>query len=88
MGRGSSRKNATNYGTALVIRIRPGVTSYAKARVHDELSAFKLIFDDAMMETIVAETNREGLRVNSDNWKMTSKIEMQAFLGLCIIRGV
>lgn len=74
--------------TRNIIRTRPGVTSYAKARVHDELSAFKLIFDDAMVETIVAETNREGIRVSSDNWKTTSKAEVEAFLGLCILRGV
>ena len=39
-----------------VIRGQPGATPYTKAIVHDEISAFKAVFDTSTVETIAMET--------------------------------
>ena len=72
-----------------IIRNRPGgPTPYSAARLHNEESAFSLIFDNEMVETIVYETNREGHLVAGVAFQPTTVVEMRAFLGLCILRGV
>jgi hypothetical protein len=72
-----------------VLRSSQGVTSYATQRIDtDVASAFKLIFDQDMMNTILFETNREGQRVKRSEWKSITKCELDAYFGLCILRGV
>ena len=66
---------------------RLGITAYGAHRVCDELSSFKAIFDNEMIETILVETNREGQRIKSDFVKFTVT-DIHAYLGLCILRGV
>ena len=47
-----------------VLTSRPGITAYAASRItEDPASAFELIFDNDMMETILTETNRQGGKV-------------------------
>lgn len=71
-----------------VVRHHAGITAYATNRVHDELSAFHVIFDHSMIDTILYETNRERVRVQGEDFKRISLEEMNAYIGLCILRGV
>ena len=44
------------------MKTRPGITSYAASRETDApSSAFYLIFDKNMIETVCHETNRQGV---------------------------
>lgn len=71
-----------------VLTSRPGITAYAASRItEDPASAFELIFDNDMMETILTETNRQGGKVIKE-WKTISVDELKAYIGLCILRGV
>lgn len=71
-----------------ILRMKSGITPYATSRLFDENSAFKLFLDEQTIDTIVFETNRYGRKVCSSQWKELTKDEMDAFLGLCILRGV
>ena len=71
-----------------ILRNQPGPTPYAAARLQNELSAFLLIFDNDMIETLVVETNREGHLKHGEAFQPTSIVEMRAYIGLCILRGV
>ncbi|PAA53757.1 hypothetical protein BOX15_Mlig004292g1 [Macrostomum lignano] len=71
-----------------ILRLRPGITQFATARLHDEESAFKLLFDADMVDTIVVETNREATRVLGQAWLPTTRVEMYGYIGLCFLRGV
>ena len=63
-----------------IIRNQPGPTPFAAARLHDELSAFLLIFDNEMIETLVVETNREGYFKDGEAFQPTSVVEMRAYV--------
>jgi hypothetical protein len=72
-----------------ILRSRQGVTSYATQRIdEDASSAFKVIFGRELLDTIVFETNREGQRIKGAEWKPLSNTELEAYIGLCILRGV
>lgn len=72
-----------------ILRIRQGITSYATQRIDkDASSAFKAIFDKDILDTIIYETNREGARIKGDKWKSLTNDELDAYIGLCILRGV
>ena len=80
----SSRLIAVN-----VMKTKPGITSYATSRILEApSSAFYLIFDESMIDTICPVTNREGTRVLGQALNKFTQIEIEAFLGLCILRGV
>lgn len=68
------------------LRLRPGVTAYATTRLSDETSAFELMFDSEMTETVIFETNRYGKKLTS--WRELNKEELYTFYGLCILRGL
>lgn len=70
-----------------ILRHRSGITAYAAGRIADEMSAFNLLFDTDMVDTMIAETNREAERVK-EAWTPTTRTEMASFIGLCILRGV
>ena len=70
-----------------ILRLRPGVTAYATTRLSDEISAFELMFDSEMTETVKYETNRYG-RKKLTSWKELNKEELYSFYGLCILRGL
>ena len=72
-----------------ILRQRPGVTPYAAQRLKENIiSSFKILFDHSMLETIVFETNRQGRRMKGPEWKEIDNIELDAYIGLCILRGV
>lgn len=72
-----------------ILRSGQGVTPYATQRIdEDAASSFKVIFDREMLDTVVYETNREGARVKGENWKPLTSVELDAYIGLCILRGV
>lgn len=72
-----------------ILRQRPGVTSYAAQRINENIiSSFKILFDHSMLETILIETNRQGRRMKGPAWKDMDYIELDAYIGLCILRGV
>ena len=73
---------------ANVMTSQPGITAYAGSRItSDPISAFNLIFDQNMKVTILVETNRQGEKAIK-NWKKMAMDEFEAYLGLCILRGV
>ena len=47
-----------------------------------------LLFDADLITTVLVETKREGRRVKGKDWKEVTQLEMKAFIGLCILRGV
>ena len=52
-----------------------GVTAYihtlhAKQRIHDTVSSFICVFDQSMLNTIIAKTNREDRRVKEMSGKV------------------
>ena len=72
-----------------ILRQRPGVTPYAAQRLNENIiSSFKILFDHSMLETIVFETNRQGRRMKGPEWKEIDNIELDAYIGFCILRGV
>lgn len=73
-----------------VLRPAPGLTAYAHQRLRDNpiLDSFQIFFSNDMINTIVIETNRQGRRVHGNNYKEIDITEMQAFIGLLILRGV
>lgn len=78
------RERASN-----IFRQRPGVTSYAAQRLSENIiSSFKILFDHSMLETILHETNRQGRRMKGPAWKNIDYTELDAYIGLCILRGV
>lgn len=81
----TGRANAFN-----VLRPAPGVTTFAASRVRSDpvLDCFFLIFSKAMIDTILYETNRHGSKTNGDTWRDVDSTEMNAFLGLVLLRGV
>ena len=80
---GSGQRQSRN-----ILRVHPGITCYAAARARDEESAFGLLFDQFMMETIIVETNRYAYKVKGNRWKAVDQQELKTFIGLCILRGV
>jgi hypothetical protein len=84
----SQSSNKGRYAAVNVLRKKPGITPFATARINEnQASAFNLIFDDCMKETIVYETNREGKRVKGEEWKPLTIVELDVFIGLIILRG-
>ena len=72
-----------------IFRQRPGVTCYAAQRINENIiSSFKILFDHSMLETILLETNRQGRRMKGPSWKDMDYTELDAYIGLCILRGV
>ena len=72
-----------------VIRQRPGLTGYAAQRITEDIvSSFNILFDHSMIETLITETNRQGQRKKGDAWNSIDSNEMNAYLGICILRGV
>ena len=67
---------------------KPGITAYASQRIHDAYSSFLTIFNRNMLNTITVETNREGRRVKGVDWVDVINEELDAYIGLCILRGV
>ena len=41
-----------------------------------------------MLNTITVETNRKGRRVKEVDWVDVTNEELDAYIGLCILRGV
>ena len=71
-----------------ILRNRPGVTAFATSRIRNEETAFAIIMDDSMLETIMVETNRKATRMKGEEWKTINLEELKAFIGLLILRGV
>lgn len=71
-----------------VMRQRPGLTRYAERKIDESVvTCFKLLFDQEMLDTILHETNRQGRRLKRDTWKAIASTELDAYIGLCILRG-
>lgn len=75
---------------ANVLRPAPGLTAYTHQRLRDNpvLDSFLLFFSEDMIRTLVIETNRQGRRTIVAVFKPLTFVEMKAFLGLLILRGV
>ncbi|RWS03168.1 piggyBac transposable element-derived protein 4-like protein, partial [Dinothrombium tinctorium] len=64
-----------------------GLTEYSSA-IEKRVDAFNLLFDDQIIETMVAETNRKATATISSNlWTPTDAHEIRAFLGVLTIAG-
>jgi hypothetical protein len=73
-----------------VIKTKAGPTAFAKQRVSTEsplLDCFLVMFTPAMIDTVVNCTNLEGRRKNTE-WNDVNAVEMKAFVGLLLLRGV
>ena len=74
-----------------VIKGRLGPTSFAKQRVSDdtpEMVCFLVFFCHKMLDHVVSCTNIEGTKIKHEQWKATSQVELRAFIGLLLLRGV
>jgi len=69
---------------------RPGITPFAANRItdNDPRNAFYLIFDKETLADIRQHTNREGRCVFGEEFSEVNESEMEAFVGLLILRGV
>ena len=41
-----------------------------------------------MLDHVIECTNHEGIRVKNDEWTPINQMEMKAFIGLLLLRGV
>lgn len=74
-----------------IIKGHPGPTSYAKQRVSADNSvvdSFLVFFSQRMLQHVTDCTNREGCTVKQEDWNAMSVVELKAFLGLLLLRGV
>ena len=85
----SPRPSQGRLSAVNILRYRQVVTPYAAQRIEKNVaSAFRCIFDSQMLQTVLMETNREGQRVRDASWYQLEKDELDAYIGLCIPRGV
>ena len=75
----------THAGTVMLQK--PGITADASQRIHDAHSSLLTILDCDMLNTITVETN-PGRRVKGVDWVDVTNEELDAYIGLCILRGV
>jgi len=72
-----------------VVKGKPGPTGFAKQRVASDnpVESFHVFFDNDMFDLVVRFTNLEGGRVKP-GWRNVDRNEVQAFIGLVILRGL
>ena len=70
-----------------IIRTRPGTKQFILARVDTVLNVFKELRGHQNLECILRFTKAEALRQGNTNFS-NSKQELDAFFGLCLLRGV
>ena len=56
--------------------------------VYDPRSAFHILLDKDMLETILRETTLECTLVKNSKWKPLLQDELEAYICLCILRAV
>jgi hypothetical protein len=74
-----------------IVKGKCGPTSYAKQRVSADntlVDCFYVFFSQRMIDHIIECTNREGSRVKEEAWIAMCQMELKAFLGLLLLRGV
>ena len=71
-----------------IMRTRPGVTSFTTARVHNEVQAFKVCFDDCLISLIIKHTNQKGVEKHGKKWNTMERAEFDAFMGLLILASI
>lgn len=87
----SNAPTARQARTQNIIKGKTGPTSYAKQRVSADnpvVDCFLVFFSSRMLDHVVECTNREGNRVKKEDWTMIDQMELKAFLGLLLLRGV
>jgi hypothetical protein len=70
-----------------VMHGKSGPTSEARRKITSISDAFHLFVTKDIVEAIVKHTNAEGVKTR-DNWKLTSYVEIETFIGLSILAGV
>ena len=71
-----------------IIREKSGLTRYAIRMSGSLGDCFSLFFRDNLLEEICKWTNKEGLRVFSNNWKDTTVAELRKVIGTLLLVGV
>ncbi|KRX28240.1 hypothetical protein T07_10034 [Trichinella nelsoni] len=71
-----------------VIKLSPGPTRYAIAKITDIRSSFALFISSRMEKIILQMKNFEGLRLYKDAWKQTDETDFHAYIGLLILAGI
>ncbi|KRZ12308.1 PiggyBac transposable element-derived protein 4 [Trichinella zimbabwensis] len=71
-----------------VIKLPPGPTRYAIARITDIRSSFALFISSRMEKIILQMTNLEGKRLYKDDWKEIDETELHAYISVLILAGV
>lgn len=74
-----------------VVKGKPGPTAFAKQRVSEdnmEVDCFLVFFSQRMIDHVLECTNREGNRVKKEEWTVVNEMELRAFFGLLLLRGV
>ncbi|KAL1241328.1 E3 ubiquitin-protein ligase [Trichinella spiralis] len=71
-----------------VIKLPPGPTHYAIAKIADIRSSFALFISSRMEKIILQMKNLEGKRLYKDAWKQTDEAEFHAYIGLLILAGI
>lgn len=71
-----------------IMRQRPGFTRYAERNIDEDIvTCFKLLFDQEILDSTLYKTNRQGRRMKLDTWRAIDSTELNAYIGLCILRG-
>jgi len=70
-----------------IIRTRPGTKQFILSRVDTALDVFKELWGHQNFECILRYTKAEAFRQGSHEFSIT-KQELDAFFGLCLLRGV
>ena len=70
-----------------IIRTRPGTKQFIVSRVDAVLNVFKELWDHQNFESILRFTKTEALMLGNTKF-FVFKLELEAFFGLCLLRGV
>ena len=71
-----------------ILKRAGGPTLYARSHVENIKDTWRLIFTDKLLETITTATNREGYRIEGENFKQKTLSEIHTLLGIMYLRGI
>ena len=60
------------------MRQKRAVIVYATQRIHSIMSIYKRIFDESMLDAIIAELKQKGRQVKRKEWKNLVFMKMEA----------
>ncbi|XP_048855477.1 uncharacterized protein LOC125726490 [Brienomyrus brachyistius] len=71
-----------------ILRTPPGPTRQCVSQAGDIISAFKAFLPRSIESIVVSMTNIEGRKRFTSSWVDMTTVELDAFIGVCILAGV